>query len=923
MRKTSFLYLAAALLLGLSQSARAIIDATLQMQLGNPSFATADTNNHDHFLIQRPVEAIDYSDNLREPNWASWDLTASDVGSSGRSPDFYEDTNLPANFYRVLPTDLSGSGYDRGHMCPSADRTDTVADNEMVFFMSNIIPQAPDNNQGVWANFEDYCRGLTSGNEILITCGPGLFDGSRTGSAGAVAIPTYTWKIAVVVPLGSGAALSRITSATRVIAIRVPNTNGVSSAWQNYVTSVNQIQVDTGLAFFTALPSDVAAALRSKVDGQAGPPPGIASVAPFTGAAGDQITITGTNFTSASAVAFNGVSAAFTINSATQITATVPTFASTGKISVTTPNGTGLSASSFTVTGAFLDLAIGVSHNGHFIQGDAGYLYTIIVTNSGTVASSGTVTVSDLLPAGLTATAMSGPGWTANLTSLTCTRTDGLPPGAAYPAITVTVTAGSSGVVTNVATFSGGGDTNAVNNTTSDLTVIDPPGGGGGTNVISLVGWDVHGVGSFGVSPLPPTTNAANLTVVGLTRGPGVATTGTGAGGAWGGDAFNSSSAVAAIAAGQYATFSLTANAGYRVSYSLLDKFDYRRSNTGPNAGVLQYQLDNGQFNDIAPLSYSVAGTGTSLNAIDLSGIADLQNVAPGVKVTFRIVNYGGSSAAGTWYVYDAANTTALDFEMQGVVALANPPVADLGLAVSHSGSVAQADSGDAYGIVVTNAGIAPSVGPVTVTLAVPSGLTVTAIGGAGWTPNLGALTCTRSDSLPVASAYPLITVTFDVAANAPSVVTNFATVSGGGETNTANDTAGDMMAITPLTPVQRWRLQWFGATVNTGESSDLAVSSSDGMPNLLKYALGLDPLAPAADPVVADTNSGYLRLTLPKNPDATDISFHVEATADLSQSWSTNATTIDQETSTLLQVQYNTPLTNGLGFLRLRVSRP
>ncbi|HVV00984.1 MAG TPA: hypothetical protein VHH88_06450, partial [Verrucomicrobiae bacterium] len=65
--------------------ATATINASLQLQLGNPSNATSDTNNHDHYLIVRSVEALDYSDNLREPYWASWDLTAGDVGGSGRS----------------------------------------------------------------------------------------------------------------------------------------------------------------------------------------------------------------------------------------------------------------------------------------------------------------------------------------------------------------------------------------------------------------------------------------------------------------------------------------------------------------------------------------------------------------------------------------------------------------------------------------------------------------------------------------------------------------------------------------------------------------------------------------------------------------------------------------------------------------------
>jgi hypothetical protein len=68
--------------------AKAFIDASLQMQLGNPSSAISDTNYDNHYLIQRAVEAIDYSDNLGEPNRASWDLTAGDVGTNARSSKF-------------------------------------------------------------------------------------------------------------------------------------------------------------------------------------------------------------------------------------------------------------------------------------------------------------------------------------------------------------------------------------------------------------------------------------------------------------------------------------------------------------------------------------------------------------------------------------------------------------------------------------------------------------------------------------------------------------------------------------------------------------------------------------------------------------------------------------------------------------------
>jgi DNA/RNA endonuclease G (NUC1) len=247
-----------------------IVDVSLQMQLGNPSGAIADTNNHDHYLIQRDVEAIDYSDNLGEPVWAGWDLTSGDVGSVPRSSSFYTDTNLPPNFYRVTDNDYNGVGtiaFARGHLCPSADRTDTTNDNRRVFFMSNIMPQSALNNSGVWENFETYCRSLLADYELLIICGPSGF-GTNTIPSGKAYIPSNTWKVVVCVPLGEGTALSRLNVTNRVIAISVPNvTNGLSSSWQHYVTSAQMIERDTGFTFFSALPADIASALRTKVDG--------------------------------------------------------------------------------------------------------------------------------------------------------------------------------------------------------------------------------------------------------------------------------------------------------------------------------------------------------------------------------------------------------------------------------------------------------------------------------------------------------------------------------------------------------------------------------------------------------------------------------------------------------------------------------
>lgn len=196
----------------------------------------------------------------------------------------------------------------------------------------------------------------------------------------------------------------------------------------------------------------------------------------------------------------------------------------------------------------------------------------------------------------------------------------------------------------------------------------------------TLAGWDVHslagGVNAFGVSPLTAGTTAANLTVGGLTRGSGVGTTGTAAARGWGGTDWIATSATAAVTAGDVVSVTLSANAGYQVSLGAVSRLDYRRSSTGPSTGVLQYQLGSGAFVDVATLSYSsTASAGASLAAIDLSGVAALQNVPAGTAITLRVVNYGGSGSGGTWYLFDTANTTAADLEITGTVVTSGPSV--------------------------------------------------------------------------------------------------------------------------------------------------------------------------------------------------------------------------------------------------------
>jgi hypothetical protein len=125
------------------------------------------------------------------------------------------------------------------------------------------------------------------------------------------------------------------------------------------------------------------------------------------------------------------------------------------------------------------DLTVAKTHSGTFAQGQAGATYTLTVTNTGTGPTSGTVTAADTVPTGLSATAISGTGWTCTLATVSCTRSDALAASASYPAITLTVTVASNapGSVTNSATVSGGGDNTPANNSVNDVTTITSSGG--------------------------------------------------------------------------------------------------------------------------------------------------------------------------------------------------------------------------------------------------------------------------------------------------------------------------------------------------------------------------------------------------------------------------------------------------------------
>jgi len=240
--------------------------------LGNPSGATTSTANADNYLYDQGYYIESYNRDRDEPNWVSWYVGAGSLGSIDRSNDFRPDPNLPSGWYEVPANAYSGSGFDRGHNCPSGDRTSTTAANQATFLMDNMIPQAPNNNEQTWANLEEYGRTLVNaGDEIYVVMGSygsggtGSNGSSTTVNAGKVAVPSNIWKVIVVLPNGNND-LSRITTSTRVIAVNTPNINTISSDWTQYICTVKDIENATGYTLLSNVAPSVRSVLETKKD---------------------------------------------------------------------------------------------------------------------------------------------------------------------------------------------------------------------------------------------------------------------------------------------------------------------------------------------------------------------------------------------------------------------------------------------------------------------------------------------------------------------------------------------------------------------------------------------------------------------------------------------------------------------------------
>jgi DNA/RNA endonuclease G (NUC1) len=243
-------------------------------EFGDPTTATS-TNAND-LLITRNQYTLSYNESHGTPNWVAYELDSRQiVPGQDRCNCFSADPSLPAD-KQILTSDYTSGGYDRGHMARSFDRTAANLDNAATFYLTNIVPQQADLNQGVWAQFENALgdSATKGGRAVYIITGP-LYSRSHgltfIKNEGKVAIPDSTWKIALIGPRNGGNPFTRANvqswddlAGLTILAVNMPNVAGVrNDPWAKYLTTVAKIEQATGFNFLSLLQTNFRTALEA------------------------------------------------------------------------------------------------------------------------------------------------------------------------------------------------------------------------------------------------------------------------------------------------------------------------------------------------------------------------------------------------------------------------------------------------------------------------------------------------------------------------------------------------------------------------------------------------------------------------------------------------------------------------------------
>lgn len=237
-----------------------IFSATLYGDAVSDKYGYPTTNGVQ--VLERPAYSVGYSRLHSQPMWVQYRIEGTNFcgKAHGRSNDFREDAEVDGGSATL--EDYRASGYDRGHLAPAADFSYSAERMSESFLMSNMSPQTPDFNRGIWKDLESWVRSVArrEGRVVVVTGGVFPCGNSRWSCIGRrkmVTVPTRFYKVVL-----------DETEPRKAIGFVLDNA-GSKSNLVAFVRSVDDIERETGLDFFCALPNDEQDALEREADASA------------------------------------------------------------------------------------------------------------------------------------------------------------------------------------------------------------------------------------------------------------------------------------------------------------------------------------------------------------------------------------------------------------------------------------------------------------------------------------------------------------------------------------------------------------------------------------------------------------------------------------------------------------------------------
>lgn len=206
-------------------------------------------------LVRHTYYTLSYNEKYEQANWIYYILTDSMVVAGGqeRTNKFKVDPMVPTG--SAKSSDYTKSGYDRGHLCPAADMDFNHVAMEESFLMSNISPQAPDFNRGIWKDLETEVRDWAKQkHKLYVVTGPVFSESKGTIGYDNVLVPGYFFKV-----------LYDDTTHPEIIAFVLPNQKS-DRPLSDFVVKVDDLEKLTGFDFFSQLPDDVENRIESKIE---------------------------------------------------------------------------------------------------------------------------------------------------------------------------------------------------------------------------------------------------------------------------------------------------------------------------------------------------------------------------------------------------------------------------------------------------------------------------------------------------------------------------------------------------------------------------------------------------------------------------------------------------------------------------------